>query len=185
MPFVIFGIIRIGVGASIFGTLDKVKLGAWWVGVVMFITAFTQFRIYSRLVTTLISIIIALAGAILDGRGVGQFSSITACASLHSTTVSAIELYGQPLDYLLAESCLNNTAVFVPDGCYCVSGIKGPCNQYSLSTTSVKAGKDCFYLMTTYPTMLIISCAFCCLCLIAALIRLYICYVTWNYKHDD
>ena len=64
MPFVIFGIIRIGVGASIFGTLDKVKLGAWWVGVVMFITAFTQFRIYSRLVTTLISIIIALAGAI-------------------------------------------------------------------------------------------------------------------------
>ena len=181
----IFGIILIGLGASIFGTLDNVKLGAWWVGVVMFITAFTQFRIYSRLVTTLISITIAFAGAVLDGRGVEQFSSITACASLHSTTVSAIKLYGQPLDYLLAESCLNNTAVFVPDGCYCVSGIKGPCNQYSLSTTSVKAGKDCFHLMSTYPTMLIVSCAFCCLCIIAALIRLYICYISWNYKHND
>ena len=167
LSYFTFGIILIGVGASIFVTVDNVKFGAWWVGVVMVITSCIMFRRYSSIAAALISLIVALIGAIVDGEGINKFGSITACASQHDISIAVIKYYGQSSNYLLAESCLNSTANLVPDRCYCVSsGSKSCSNQYSVSNN------NCDILMATYPTMLRVSCAFCSLCFVAALYRL-------------
>ena len=100
------GIIEIGIGARIFVSVDNVKFGAWWVGVIMVITSCMLFRRYSWRAAAVISSIVALIGAIVDGEDIKKFSSITACASQHDISIAVIKYYGQSSNYLLAESCL-------------------------------------------------------------------------------
>ena len=82
------GIIEIGIGARIFVSVDNVKFGAWWVGVIMVITSCIISRRYSRRAAAVISSIVALIGAIVDGEG----TIIT--IALHSLPVN-------PLSFLL------------------------------------------------------------------------------------
>ena len=87
------GIIEIGIGARIFVSVDNVKFGAWWVGVVIVITSCILFRRYSSIAAALISLIVALIGAIVDGEGINKFGSITACASQHDISIVLDDCY--------------------------------------------------------------------------------------------
>lgn len=171
--FLLFGIIEIGLGAYVFGYFDNVKLGAWWVGVVMILAALLQHKVFLNYLTAFVGAVTAIIGAILDGISSAHFRSITACASQHNVA-SATIYWGNPDHYSLAVTCLNSGAVTVPDGCYCVSTNPRSCNEYTLSTLRTFIQRDWGNIMTTYSMTMTASCVFCMLCFIVAVSRIFL-----------
>ena len=169
--YLLFGIIEIGLGASVFGYFDNVKSGAWWVGVVLILAILLQHKVYISYLSALAGCVASIIGAILDGISSAHFRSITACASQHSDT-SGIMYWGNPEHCSLAVTCLSSAAVIVPDGCYCVSNNPRSCNEYTLSSFRRLIKDDCGNIMTTYSMTMTASCVFCVLCFIVALSRI-------------
>ena len=181
--YVIFGIIQIGLGASVFGYFDNVKLGAWWVGVIIVLAAFLWHRVYLSYLTACIAAATALIGTILDGISSVHFRSITACASQHNDA-SEILYYGSPDHYSLAMTCLKKASDIVSDGCYCVSLKSRSCNEYTLSNFRVGVNDDCGTIMTTYSMTMTASCIFCVFCFILALSRIFATYYNQNPRKE-
>ena len=171
--YLLFGIIEIGLGASVFGYFDNVKSGAWWVGVVLILAVLLQHKVYISYLSALAGCVAAIIGAILDGISSAHFRSITACASQHSDN-SGTMYWGNPEHYSLAVTCLSSAVVIVPDGCYCVSTNPKSCNEYTLSSLRTLIKYDCGNIMTTYSMTMTASCIFCVFCFIVALSRIFL-----------
>lgn len=174
----LYSISIIGLGATLFLFFDNVKFGAWWVGVIIFLSLFFNWRVYLRFYVSLFTLVAVLTGSVIEITNAKHFKSINACASQYDIN-SDVVYYGNPSSYDDAKSCLFNGATVVSNGCYCVSSRPRSCNEYTLSSYSKNQGYDCGSIMNKYSGIMIASCVMISLMLCLSLMRcLHSCYLS-------
>ena len=181
----VFAVAEIFLGSYEWNTFRHVRLGAWWVGVVLgaCILPIMYCRFNVSLLLALSVAAIAFFGAFLDARSSQHFSSITACATRLESN-SDIIYYGKSSDYAAAQTCYSSTEFPVLDGCYCVSNNDpGTCTEYIRNShfKSIRSGKyqtgpmiyyTCYETVEIFTGRMTASCVFCCFLFFFALLQI-------------
>ena len=184
----VFAVAEIFLGSYEWNTFRHVRLGAWWVGVVLgaCILPIMYCRFNVSLLLALSVAAIAFFGAFLDARSSQHFSSITACATRLESN-SDIIYYGKSSDYAAAQTCYSSTEFPVFDGCYCVSNNDpGTCAEYIRNSISKKGRKfedkitdfTCYDTVKRFIQMMTASCVCCCFLFFFALVQILSVYLS-------
>ena len=188
LVFPVFAVVEIFLGSYLWNTFRHVRLGAWWVSVVLgaCVLPIILCRFNVSLLLALSVAAIAFFGAFLDARSSQHFSSITACATRLESN-SDIIYYGKSSDYAAAQTCYSSTEFPVFDGCYCVSNNDpGTCAEYIRNSISKKGRKfedkitdfTCYDTVKRFIQMMTASCVCCCFLFFFALVQILSVYLS-------
>lgn len=159
----LFGLIELGVGGALYNYLSNVKNGAWWCGIFTIATGISSLIslnrkwVISTCVLSVLTTLVALVGAIVDGIQSTKFIDLTACSY---TSNNIGYNFGEQGDYSFSNAC-EKKGPFVKEACYCVSAKGKTCGTYSLSPYALKAKQNCANVLGNYANTLSASTAVC------------------------
>lgn len=163
---VLFSIVELGLGGAVFNTLLNRKLGAFWAGILALYGGVAALYCETKTIAIITcvlscaSIVVTVAGGVLDGLGASVFSTLVACTSSDDRTTKQ---YGDAAYFLYSDNCARNAKddfTFVSGGCYCVP-TNGDCYEYTLSPFAKSTAMSCGSIITRYTPTLIASVTLC------------------------
>lgn len=162
--FVILSVVEFILGLVVFNSLQNVRYGSWWTGILAFHGGICAITMKSRGWVTALTVLasltamISIVGAVLDGRGAMEFNGLVACTTVNPKTGN-FQRYGNRNYYSTSDRCFetsNTDNNSVSDGCYCVKAASNFCHTYDPSPYV-----NCGVILNTYPKLLITSSAIC------------------------
>lgn len=167
---------QFAVGGVAWTAITNVRLGAWWAGVTTFATgiiamySYAHWSVVTGCVFSILGLIIAVVGAIVDGIAAGVFNRETACGStktgqMWGSSGGKNDVAICALGY--AQSGTGHNAIFDDQNFFsanddfhwkydCVCTDDTFCYEYNLGTAH-----NCGDILTTYTYLLCVSTALC------------------------
>jgi len=157
---VLFSIIELGVGGAVYGYLQNVSVGAWWCAMFTLITGFFAISSKNRnmviagCVASVISVILTLVGASVDGSAHSVFAGELGCLNTNTFTYTGSSTAKQSAYY--CAGVYNYYTYTSADSWQCVCTDNTLCYGYNLVS-----GNNCGGILLTYTPNLGASTAFC------------------------
>lgn len=176
----LIGVTELGVGGTAFGFLSNMKLGSWWGAILPIIAGILSMLSYPRrviiagFIASLLSIVTATVGAVIDSMGANILEKQVVCYSPYSSIY-----YGhlQP-NYVYASKTCSESNPSMSCACVTVSTDTPDCTYYNGQT-------DCEVLMTQYLDIIKASSALLSLLALLSLVNALLAFLVAFVMHSN